>query len=212
MKALHSSLVLLDHCLQNPKELLGVSHFLEIDPVLLPRQVPLLDPHCVLVEGPELLLRNFAVLLILESLVGGEGVVGVEEGVPDLIDDIFAGEVERVGQLGLDLVEVVVDRLLEQPALRLYGTLHCELADEGEDLLLGQVQDTAEVVVVAAQALLTPAALFRLAVLGSAKKCYALTVLTFVHFSDSIYNHPNPSHQPAASHTATVEEAWIQMI
>ena len=49
---------------------------------------------------------------------------------------------------------------------------------------------TPVVVVVPPQALLAPAALLRLAVLGSAEKCNALPVFAFVHFSDSIYNHP----------------------
>ena len=190
MKALHPGLVLPDHCLQNPEKLLGVPHLLQIDPIFLPGEVPLLNPDCVLIEGPELLLRDLAILLVLEALVCGEGVVGVEEGVADLVDDVLAGEVEGVGQLRLYLVEVVVDRLLEQPALRLYRALHRELAHQPQDLLLGQVQDTAEVVVVPPQALLAPAALLRLAVLGSAEKCNALPVFAFVHFSDSIYNHP----------------------
>lgn len=99
-----------------------------------------------------------------------------------MVYDILAGEVKGIGQLRLYLVEVVVDGLLEQPALGLYCTLHRELADEGEDLLLGQVHDTAEVIVVTAQALLAAAALFGLAVLGGAEESYTLAVLTFVHF------------------------------
>lgn len=59
---------------------------------------------------------------------------------------------------------------------------------------------------VAAQALLTPATLFRLAVFGGAEECYALTMLTFVHFSDSIYNHPptNPKSPTASAKIAKI--------
>jgi hypothetical protein len=42
---------------------------------------------------------------------------------------------------------------------------------------------------VAPQALLTPAALLRLAVLRCAKETDTLAVLAFVHLSDLIYNH-----------------------
>lgn len=112
MEIFHSGLIVLDHRLENSEKLLRVADLLEINSILLPGELLILYPEGVLVEGPELLLRDLPVLLVLEPLISGESVGRVEEGVSDLVYYVLAGKVERVCELCLQLVEVVVNRLL----------------------------------------------------------------------------------------------------
>jgi hypothetical protein len=46
--------------------------------------------RCHIVEGSQLLGIDLAVLLILETLIGGKGVCGEEVGIAYLVDDILA--------------------------------------------------------------------------------------------------------------------------
>ena len=177
--ALDQQLETLQQGLQLQDHLVDIPDFHAVNTTFLPRQVLLPNLGCDFHEGPEVLLRQPAILLAFESLEGGQDSLGVEKRISYLINDILTGSVQGVAEFRLDLVEVVEDRFLEEAALRLHRALHCELLGEGVEVLLEEQRGSVEVVL--PQALLAGAALAGLAVLAEAEVGYPLSVLALVH-------------------------------
>ena len=176
----------LDHPLQTPDAPLdGVDELdvlldpFGVDGLLALREFLFGDPLESFVEVPEVLLLDFLVVLLLEALVGGEDVVLGEEGVADLVDDVHARGVDEGGELVLDQIEVVEDRLLKGPALGLGRRVDVVLFDQRHELILLHEAGRTHVVVVLLDARPAPARLFPHAALGRAEGCYFLAVLTF---------------------------------
>lgn len=110
----------------------------QINPILLFGQLFLLEFYCHLEKCLEFLLCDLPVFFVLESFVGGEMVVCEEIWISDLIDDIFAGKIERCAQLCLHLVEIVVDRLLQQSTFGFYRIFKRKFLDSILNLILIQ--------------------------------------------------------------------------
>ncbi len=119
-----------------------------IDPGLLFGELPLCQFGGAVEEGLQLLLLQLAVFPALQPFVGGEVVGGGEEGVADLVDDVLAGGFEGGHQLGFYLLEVVVDCLLKHAALGLHRVVEGKFAQQGQDLVFGEVERVGEVGVV----------------------------------------------------------------
>ena len=93
-------------------------------------------------------MDEFFVFFVFEAFVGGKSVIGVEVGVADLVDDVFADEVYGIGEFALDLVEVTVNRLLQQSTLGLDGVVYRILAHQPYDFLFAQEDSRTHVVMI----------------------------------------------------------------
>lgn len=158
-------------------------YFGVIDPGLLFGQILLSELGGGVEEGPQLPLLELAVFAILEAFVCGEVVGGGEEGVADLVDNVLAGSLERGHQLGFHLVEVAVDRLLQQAALGLHRAIEGKFAQQHKHLLLREEQRMREVGVVLLETDLAGAHFLRLAGVAEAEVADAFAVLALIHLT-----------------------------
>lgn len=143
---MHKLIVIVLHCILKPfhqslhliYSLTATLDLGQIYPILLFGQLLLLEFYCHLKKCFEFLLCDLPVFFVLESFVGGEMVVRKEIWISDLIDDIFAGKIERCAQLCLYLVEIVVDRLLQQSTFWFHSVFKRKFLDSILNLILIQ--------------------------------------------------------------------------
>lgn len=82
-------------------------------------------------------MDQFLVFLIFKLFVGRQCVITIEVRVPNLINDIFADEIDGGRELVFDLIEIAVNRFLELPTFWLDVAVHRILFDKADDFLLG---------------------------------------------------------------------------
>jgi hypothetical protein len=136
-------------------------------------------------------LYQFFVFFILEPLIRGESIIAIEIGVADLVDNIFADNIDRGCNLIFDEIEVAVYGFLKQSALGLDAAIHCVFFHKRDDLILGQKNSWSHMVVVFFHADVATCCLLPNATVGCAESCYLLTVLTLIHYNKSNYIYSN---------------------
>lgn len=98
--------------LQFSDGLISELYFLQVNLVFLPNQITILDLIGHFIEGSKLPLRNFPVLLVFETFVGGYSMDAKKIRISYLVDDILADGVQRRRYFALYLVEVIVNQFL----------------------------------------------------------------------------------------------------
>lgn len=109
---LDSSLKHFSCFLQTIDDILQSLNFLKVNPSLLFDKLFLCNFLRSLIQTLELFLNKFPILLILKPLIARQVIIPIEEGVPYLVDNILWGNINGVGEFGLQEVEVAVNCLL----------------------------------------------------------------------------------------------------
>ena len=175
-------LVFLDQILQIMNQILSHPHLIYIYLRLFLCQFLLTYFLTQLIQCPEIFLHQFFVFLILQSLVSRKGGIGVEIGVTNLVDDVFASSVQRTAELIFDQIEICVNGLLQNSAFRFNTTIHSIFFDLPHHILLIQKHSRSHMVVILFYTVLAARRLLPYTTLRRAKCCYLLPVLAFVHF------------------------------
>ena len=175
-------LVFLYQVLQIMNQIFSHPHLIHIYLGLLLCQFLLTYFLTQLIQSPKIFLHQFFVFLVLQPFVGGKGGIGVEIGVANLVDDIFASCVQRTAELVFDQIEIGVDSFLQNSAFRFNTTIHSIFFDQPHHILLIQKHSRSHMVVILFYTVLAARRLLPYTTLRRAKCCYLLPVLAFVHF------------------------------
>ena len=141
-------LILFDEVFQTSNQIFSHFHLVYINFRLLFCQVFLVYFLTQLIKNPEVLLNQLLVLFVFEAFVGRKSTVGIEVGIADLVDDVFACSIKRAAELGFDEVEICIDGLLKDPTLGFDAAVHRVLLDECRDILFVEKDSSSHMVVV----------------------------------------------------------------
>ena len=195
-------LILFEKVFKVMNEIFGHSHLTDVYFGLFTCKIFLVDFLAQFIECSKVFLNKFLVFLILEAFVGGQGRMSVQIGVTNLVDDIFAGSIERCTKFVFQQIEISINSLLEDSTFRLYATIHCVFPYKSQNLFLIQKHGCPHVIVILLQAVLTSCCFFPNAALRCAKHSYFLPVLTLVHYSSIILcNGTELSQSPYKTHS-----------
>ena len=106
-----------------------------------------------------------------------------------MVDDILACGLKRTHQLGLHLVEVVVDCLLKDATLGLDGVIEGEFSQQPQNVVFGKENGMREMGMVLFETELTGTHFLGLAGVGEAEVTNAVTVLALIHLLINIVRH-----------------------
>ena len=108
-----------------------------------------------------------------------------------MIDNIFANRIERISELGLNNIEVVIDGLLKRSAFRLNTAIHGIFFNYWNDILFVEEVGGAHVIMVLFDAGFATSCLLPNTAIRSTEYRYLLTVLTLIHMIINIQNYQN---------------------
>ena len=148
-------LVFLNQVLQIMNQIFSHPHLIYINLRLLLCQFLLTYFLTQLIQSPKIFLHQFFVFLILQPFVCRKGGIGVEIGVANLVDDIFASCVQRTAELVFDQVEIGVDGLLQNSAFRFNTAIHGIFFDQPHHILLIQKHSRPHMVMILFNTVLT---------------------------------------------------------
>ena len=104
-----------------------------------------------------------------------------EIGIAYLVDDVLAGQIKRCAQFCLYLAEVVIDGLLQKPALGLHRIFQRKFFDSILNLILIQLPTLSLVIMLLLHAQFAATRFFGRAAICHAKVGDFLVVLASVH-------------------------------
>lgn len=94
MTAFNQKFIFFHHLFQTMKQLFCLFHLLLIYFGFLFYEIFLVDLQGQLIECLELFLNNFFILLIFQTFINGKSIIRVEKRITDLVDNIFAKNVD----------------------------------------------------------------------------------------------------------------------